>query len=196
MSARIGRGWVVGLFGGVAGLVAVVVATTAGSSEGVRPVGAEQAPVSDGDAPCEGAIPMTIDDLAKQADFDVYVPASSFANVSSIDRSWWCGAGPAALVEFDSGIDMVLQSDRLLSGDPSGYWARRIEETGVGAQTTLANGVPAFTVAPGGEFDEFGNVQVDLGGTWVSIVGDSELPLDDLVETASSLGLAKGAAAG
>jgi hypothetical protein len=172
--------------------VGIVLASQPGGSEiagaGGLNAAQQQAPaISERNEPCDLGREVTAAALRKLADFPVYLPSTEIADHANLKEIWWCDTLPGVLAVYDNDVRVLVQSAELLK-DPVAYWNTRIEESGVGSLGALNDGTPAFTIAPGGEYDEFGNVQVTIGTSWVSVIGNRALSLDELLQAAESLG--------
>jgi hypothetical protein len=146
-------------------------------------VAAEPA-VLDPDAPCLQAEAVTLDEVRTQSDFRAYMPNHPLANRENLAGVWSCPVGPGGLLKFSSGVTIYF-GDGSFIRDPERLWESR-ERDGDGSVGTV-RGESASLSEPAPEPERLGGVEFVEDSTLLTVSGNGQIPLADLVDVAESL---------
>lgn len=140
-----------------------------------------------------GGEQITAEEAFNSSPYVLTMPESGLATDSSLTAVWRC-PGTATLLEFSTGVTLVLDVNTIV--DPEASWKRLSESNPEVYSVGTVQGVPASLIDPAGDVTKTaeGGVTFVKDGIYVSLGGDGTIPLSSLVETAESLGIAKSSA--
>lgn len=174
-------------------IVATLVISGCGSDSGSgdQPVvaGAESTPPHiDGIVqapPCSGK-EQSVADALKPDDYQISLPSDGLLNDESVDAAYLCPS-VGSYFTFSSGATLQVQVSDLKN--PSETWAAIATQDPEVYSVGTNQGVPALFIQPGGgNFkDAEGGVTFVKDGLYVAVGGNTQLPLDELVDAAAAL---------
>ena len=159
-------------------------------------------PIDEDDAPCRGGKRTTLDAVAEDLDFALFVPSHALANDSSVREVWRCPTSVnerrvihddgstetpdsfksvGALLRFDSGV-WVVQERSLDAAHAD--WAGQVASGGGSVGTV--HGQPAWLLPPR-EPDGDGAVSFVEDDVMVRLIGNGVLSIETLHEIAESM---------
>jgi hypothetical protein len=137
---------------------------------------------------CGGTRAASIDDALRTSAFDVVLPANTLARDETLAAVWDC-PGTATLLEFSSEVTVVVDENTI--ADPERSWQGVAESNPEVYSVGTVQGVPALLIDPAADSSGTANggVTFVLQNVYVSVGGNGEIPLAELVDVASGLSI-------
>jgi hypothetical protein len=124
---------------------------------------------------------------AASAAYTVLVPDTPIASTANLTATYDCGVG-ATRLEFSSGVSITFGLSNVT--DPAKTWERLAATAPDIYSTATVRGVPAWLSDPAKDptgVADGGVVFILPSHTRVAVIGNEEIPLDDLISVAESL---------
>ncbi len=177
--------------GAIAATLVIISGCGSDSRSGDQPVaaGAEATPPHvDGAVqapPCDGK-EQSVSDALKPDDYQITLPSDGLLNSESVEAAYLCPS-IGSYFTFSSGATLEVQVNDLKN--PSETWAAIAKQDPEVYTLGTNQGVPALFIQPGGgDFkDAEGGVTFVKDGLYVAVGGNTQLPLNELVDAAAAL---------
>jgi hypothetical protein len=172
------------------GIAGVVVATRIlGGSEEIsprdhQPNGGYAGPPEP--AHCGGELTTLDAELTRSKGYVILIPDTRVASSENLIATYQCPTGTR--FEFGSGLSVYLSETDI--SDPATAWKKAAEAAPEIYSVTEVRGYPAWIADPARDpsgVADGGVVAVMEDGTYVAVIGNGDIPLDDLISTAESL---------
>jgi hypothetical protein len=138
--------------------------------------------------PCWGlGTKVNIDQAREDMASQVLVSHSDLANEAYLSGIWECPGGVAWLT-YSSGVSVTTTKNAFK--DPASVWKNLAEQDPSFTFVGVVRGQPASLVDPAkapADSDVAGGVEVVDDGLLITVTGNGEIALDDLVEVTESL---------
>jgi hypothetical protein len=135
---------------------------------------------------CGGSETTLQAEISRAKDYAILVPDSGASSPETMTSVLRCPDGGTRL-EFASGVSVYLARNTI--PDPEKAWQSTASTAPDIYSVGTVAGVPAFFADPSKDKSGVadGSVVAVIGRTFVAVVGDGEVPLSDLIETATTL---------
>jgi hypothetical protein len=165
------------------GAVALLLSLRPTSRQEALPPANGKVPGIPQDEVCVGGTQTTLEAAAAQVSFPLETPQDDLANDGNMTEVWQCSEDQVAF-KYESGVVVYLTPNTFK--DPASVWSTMAKDYPEFSTGTV-RGVPASLSDPAKAEGAKGGVDLVENGLRVTVSGDGEIPLGDLVRVTESI---------